>query len=159
GILMAQSLFASTATLSILSGAQVTVGTISVAATPNEPQNGLPTATINLQGGSLNITSDLVIGDTFNDIGTVNVSTNGVLSVGAGGQTDFYSGIININGGTADLKTLNYVGGTINFTAGALSYIGDLFVGSGGVLGADLSVSSNRILTLSGTTTVAPFHS
>src|SRR5262249_15618137 len=64
----------------------------------------------------------------------------------------------NINGGYADLKTLNYNGGTINFTAGSLSFLGNLDVGVGGALGPDLTINSAKQLTLSGITIVEPFH-
>ena len=63
-------------------------------------------------------------------------------------------GTFNINGGSADLKTLNNSGGTINFTAGSLSYLGNLTVGTGGLLGSNLILNADRQLTLSGTTTV-----
>jgi len=81
------------------------------------------------------------------------------VSVGTGGNTTIYPGaVLNIDGGYADLKTLNYNGGTINFSAGSLSFVGDLNVGVGGALGSDVTINSARQLTLSGTTIVAPFH-
>jgi hypothetical protein len=64
------------------------------------------------------------------------------------------TGTININGGTVDLKSLNYQGGTINFTAGSLSFLGNLTVGTSGLLGSNLLLNGNQQLTLSGATTV-----
>jgi hypothetical protein len=61
---------------------------------------------------------------------------------------------LNINGGTAHLGTLADQGGVINFTAGELSYLGDLIVGTGGLLGNNLILNADRRLSLSGTTTI-----
>ena len=52
------------------------------------------------------------------------------------------------------MKTLLQNGGSINFTAGSLSYFGNLTVGTGGLLGTNLTLESNRQLTLSGTTMI-----
>jgi hypothetical protein len=59
-------------------------------------------------------------------------------------------GTLNINGGTVDLKTVNNSGGAFNFTAGSLSYLGNLTVGTGGLLGTNLILNADRQLTLSG---------
>src|SRR4029077_6351976 len=72
-----------------------------------------------------------VVGTTT---GGMNVTNDGSLTLGAGGTTLLTNhGTLNINGGSADLKTLNNSGGTFNFTAGSLSYLGHLTVGTGGL--------------------------
>ena len=58
-------------------------------------------------------------------------------------------------GGTANLGTINLAGGDINFFNGSLSYIGDLTVGTNGLLGnGDLLIDSNKDLALTGLTTI-----
>jgi hypothetical protein len=90
--------------------------------------------------------------------GLLGVGTGGALIVGAGGSTHLNGGPLNIAGGTADLKTLTVSGGVITFSSGSLTYIGNLTVGAGGLLGSDLTLESDRQLTLSGTTTIDPSH-
>jgi len=66
--------------------------------------------------------------------------------------------VVNITDGIAVLGNLVANGGAVNFNSGSLSYGGDLTVGSGGLLGSDLVLASNRTLSLSGNTTVDSFH-
>jgi hypothetical protein len=113
-------------------------------------------ATYNVQGsGSKLELNGLSIGG-----GTqINVLDNGVLTVDPGGTAKLSAtSSININGGTADLKTLNNQGGLINLTAGSLSFIGNLNADSGGSLGSNPDIVNNQSVTLTGTTTIAPFH-
>jgi hypothetical protein len=62
--------------------------------------------------------------------------------------------VVTIDGGTVEMNTLTNNGGTIEFLAGSLSYVGNLTVGTGGLLGENLTLDSNHELTLTGTTTV-----
>jgi hypothetical protein len=84
-----------------------------------------------------------------------NIQNNAQLLVDSGGTT-LKSGVININGGAVDLKTLTYSGGAVNLNVGSLSFLGNVTVGIGGLLGIDLNLTSGRALSLSGTTTIDP---
>ncbi|MEX2307004.1 MAG: hypothetical protein WD738_05400 [Pirellulales bacterium] len=109
---------------------------------------------------SLSLGTDLVIGHASTGTAVINVQDGGALTVGAGGETILNAtGEINIDGGSVDLQTLTDNGGTINFVAGSLSYLGNLTVGIGGMLGTDLTLTGTRQLTLDGATTVDAFHS
>ena len=59
-----------------------------------------------------------------------------------------------INGGTADFKSYTPNASQLTFTAGSLSYAGNLLVGAGGLLGTDLTLFSDRQLSLTGAATV-----
>jgi hypothetical protein len=64
------------------------------------------------------------------------------------------SGVVTIDGGSVEMNTLTNNGGTVNFLAGSLRYVGDLVVGTGGLLGDNLTLDTNHELTLTGTTTI-----
>jgi hypothetical protein len=121
-----------------------------------------------LSGGSagLNIfkTGSVIVGSstttgTLYSIGNLTID-GGLLRVFSGSLFNLASGktLTIQNGGTADFKSFNVNGSSINFVAGSLSYAGNLLVGAGGPLGADLILHADRQLTLSGTTTVDAFH-
>jgi hypothetical protein len=113
------------------------------------------TLTIDGSGSVLAINGDMTLGNASTGTATITVTNGGSLDVGIGGHTTLNTtGTININGGTADLGFLTDNGGTINLTAGSLSYLGDLTIGTGGLLGTSLTLTSNRTLTLTGTTRV-----
>jgi hypothetical protein len=149
-----------TANVSVETGADLTAaGVMNVAAIGG----GATAATLSVVGTGSTVTvspgafspAALSIGHSSAGTGEVSVVDNAVLTVDTGGSTNLNAtGTINIDGGTVDLKTLNDNGGTINFIAGSLSYIGNLTVGSGGLLGTNLTLASNHALTLSGTTTI-----
>ena len=91
--------------------------------------------------------------------GTINVNSGGLYSAG---QTSLSYGTIDINGGTVLAGTLSLGGGgCVNLVRGALSYIGDLTVGPGGLLTSDsygdLTVAPMQSITLSGMTIVSPW--
>ncbi|MEX2309562.1 MAG: hypothetical protein WD738_18315 [Pirellulales bacterium] len=144
-----------TGVLTIESGAMMTIGTL-VAGFGNTSD---VSATVNVNGaGSVLMVGDLRLGQT-EALGTFNVLNGGKLIVGNSGTLlGSQSAVINIDGGTVDLQVLTNNGGTINFAAGSLSYIGDLTVGAGGLLGSNLTLAANRQLTLSGTTTIDVSH-
>ncbi len=163
GLQLAASLYADTsASVTVKSGSHLNTGLLTVAASPGSQES--PTATLTVTdanstvtvsaGNTLQLSGPLSIGNA-----TLNVQNNASLTVGAGGNTALYPGaVLNINGGYADLKTLNYNGGTINFPAGSLSFLGNLQVGVGGPLGSDVTLGASQQLSLSGTTTIDPFH-
>jgi hypothetical protein len=98
-------------------------------------------------------TGTLTLGDFDVKSGFLTVRESATLAVT--GTTSFAPGTLTIDGGLVTLNTLNVLGGGVNFVAGALSYVGNLTVGTGGLLGSNLTLNSNRTLALSGLTTVA----
>lgn len=146
-------------------------------------QGSLTTINIGATGNPLVVTaSDTVVGAGVSGVGAVNVMTlagsgtsltTGTLFLGDGdvksgqvtvresavltvtGTTTFFPGLLTINGGQATLNTIAPGFGSVNLIAGSFSYVGDLTVASGGLLGSNLTLSANRNLTLTGTTTVA----
>jgi hypothetical protein len=156
-IRMAQNTGGPTANVTIESGADLTTGGLSLAtlggATANLMIDG-DGSTVNLNPGT-----DLTIGHASSGTAIIDVEDGGALTVGTGGETILNAtGTVNIDGGSVDLQTLTDNGGTINFTAGSLSYLGNLTVGVSGLLGTDLTLTGTRQLTLDGTTTVDAFH-
>jgi hypothetical protein len=135
---------------------------------------GLGSATINIgafaDGGTLTTGTG---GLTVYNTGIVNVgseTTNGALVVNGdvtinGGALYVATGstfslpaskTLTINGGTVAFKSYNPNGTNLSFVAGALSYSGNLLVGTGGLLGTNLTLNSSRQLTLTGTASVDP---
>jgi autotransporter-associated beta strand protein len=105
--------------------------------------------------------ADFTLGLSGGSFGVLTVSNNATFTVGAGATSNIVNGTININGGSIDLKTLNYTGGqnvAVNFNSGSLSFLGDLHVGVGGFLGRNVTLDASKILTLSGTTTIDQFN-
>jgi fibronectin-binding autotransporter adhesin len=148
-----------TALVDIQSGATVNVGDFSLATIGGATT--LATLTIDGVGSAVTLStnSDMVVGHSSTGSAIINVQSGGALTVGAGGSTVLNAtGTINIDGGTADLKLLFNNGGTLNFTAGALSLAGGLIVGPSGVFDTDLTLDTNKQLTVDGTTTIDPSH-
>ncbi|HEX2476914.1 MAG TPA: hypothetical protein VHK01_19330, partial [Lacipirellulaceae bacterium] len=121
-------------TLNVQSGAQVTVGNLRVADLEFAP--GITFfGTVNVMGIGSTLTlspaSVLRLGQDLASTGaaTLNVTDGGTVTVGSSTTLD-NTGTINIDGGIVDLKTLIEMGGTINFIAGSLSYLGNLTVGT-----------------------------
>jgi hypothetical protein len=163
GLELADSLFAdSTATVTVKSGGHLNTGSLSLANSPSANESPTATLTVTDANSTVNIGAGNTLqlsGPFINGNATLNVQNNASLTVGAGGGTTTYPGaVLNISGGYADLKTLTYNGGLVNFTAGSLSYLGNLEVGVGGLLGTDVTLGASQQLTLSGTTTIDPFH-
>jgi len=98
-------------------------------------------------------TGTLTLGDFDVRSGFLTVRESAILTVT--GTTSFVPGTLTIDGGQATLNTLTVISGGVNFIAGALSYVGNLTVGAGGLLGSNLTLNANRTLALSGITTVA----
>ncbi|MCI0333394.1 MAG: autotransporter adhesin family protein [Planctomycetes bacterium] len=139
--------------LEIADGAQINVGGGgSVSSSGGITLTG-PSALLSVDGtGS---TVNIAAGGALGIYGLVNVNNGGALTVGLGGTTILSSFVaFIIDGGTVDLATLDHQVGTINLISGSLSYLGDLTVGTGGLLGSNVTLNSDEQLTLSGTTTV-----
>jgi hypothetical protein len=145
-----------TAAVSIESGADVTItGAFSMAAAGGGDTSA--TLTITGAGSSLTVNppSTATIGHSTSGTAVLNVDNGGQLTVNSP-LTLRATAQININGGTMAVESLTHEGGVINLNAGSLSYLGNLTVGPGGLLGTDLNLHGGRHLNLSGTTTVAP---
>jgi hypothetical protein len=100
-----------------------------------------------LQCANLSIAFPLVPND-LNTSFQVNAGT----SLNVSSTTLMNNGFLTINGGQVSLG--QFAGGNVIFASGSLSYLGNLTVGAGGMLGGNLSLASDRQLTLSGTTTI-----
>ena len=107
--------------------------------------------------GSVNVGSGTTTG-TLNANGNVFV-VGGALYVGPGSAFNLAPGMALIidDGGTADFKSYTPNASQLIFTAGSLSYAGNLLVGTGGLFGDnDLTLDSKRRLSPSLTTTIDP---
>jgi hypothetical protein len=103
--------------------------------------------------GTVIVGSDSTTGTLIAN-GNVNVF-GGLLQVNSGSVFNLAAGkSLTIDGGTADFKSFDITGTTVVFLRGALSYAGDLLVGTGGPLGANLTLDNSRQLGLSGTTSI-----
>jgi hypothetical protein len=152
-------------TVQVQSGAALNVGNLNIAAglfesTAAMTVTGLGSAVVlNPGGGPSSPAANLVIGAASGGSATVNVNNGAALTVGTSGTTTLnVTGTLNINGGSVDLKALTNTGGTVNLVTGSLSYVGNLTVGSGGLLGADPNIATNQSVTLTGTTTIDATH-
>ena len=149
----------STADVLIESGADFTAGGLSMAASGGA--TALATVTVDGLGSTLNLAplTGLNIGHASTGTAVLNVQDDGALTVGSGGETVLNAtGTINVDGGTANLRTLTDNGGSINFLAGSLSYLGNLTIGASGLLGDNVNLTPDHQLTLSGTTTIDASH-
>jgi hypothetical protein len=135
--------------------AAVNIGTNSSGATLTTSTGAL---TIN-KAGVVNVgTAFITTTGTLNAHGDVTIN-GGSLYVGAGSTFNLALGkTLTINGGRANFLSYNPSGINLSFIAGSLSYAGDLKVGTGGILGSDLTLASDRTLSLTGTTTIDPTH-
>jgi hypothetical protein len=148
-----------TAILNIQSGASFTMDNLNVGSSNIAGATG----TINLDGPGSSLGGRfLTIGGDHDSIGTVNVSHDAVLSLEApGAATDLLpTGVLNINGGTAQLGVLIYhPGAQVNLNSGSLTFIGDLPVDATGPLGGNITLDAGKSVSLNGTTTVTSPHS
>jgi fibronectin-binding autotransporter adhesin len=107
--------------------------------------------TLNMSGGSLTITNNLVISDAGNNAGTLTDLTGGTLTVG-GNITNGGNGIatLTLNGGTLDMTNGSIDVDVANFQSGTLSNVTQFSIS--GVIAA-LTKTTAGTLTLSGTNT------
>ena len=99
--------------------------------------------------------------------GTLNLTNGGAWTVGS--TTILNSrGLINIDGGFADLKALYLNGGTITFNSGSLSFADGLTIDAAGLtiddpnnhhllVAATTVLDSSRTMSVTGTATIQPF--
>ncbi len=143
----------SAGTLLIASGADVTMGALTIATTAVATTG---TATITGAGSTLTLTSGaaLTLGAASASTATLNVN-EGAVFTGADVVTLNATGTLNIGGGTVTLPSpLNRAGGTLNFTSGTLNIVDSWNVGPGGLLGSNVTFDPTRRFTTTGTTTV-----
>jgi T5SS/PEP-CTERM-associated repeat protein len=149
-----------TGTLLVGTGATLSLGGLAIGGQFFSSATG--TVTVTGAGSAITQTpaTNLFVGDLSGGPANLNVNSGGSYTVSATGNTYLNpTGAVTINGGYANLGILNANGGALNFTAGSLSYLGNLTVGLGGLLGQSLSLNSSRSVTLSGQTTIDPFQS
>jgi hypothetical protein len=115
---------------------------------------------------TINKTGSVIVGSstttgTLNANGDVNVN-GGLLRVYAGSAFNLKADktLTIQNGGTADFQTqsFNVAFSLVNFVSGSLSYVGNLLIGTGGPLGANLTLDSTRQLALTGSTSIDFSH-
>ena len=154
GLILAPTSAANTtANVSVLSARILSSGSMTIAFSGGATTSG--TVTVDGAGSLLVPGSSFTIGHASTGTAVIHVQNGGSLLVNNGGTTVLHpTGTININGGTVDLRNLNDNGGTINFNDGSLSYNGPLTVGTGGLLGENLTLENKRQLTVNGTTTI-----
>jgi fibronectin-binding autotransporter adhesin len=159
----------SNGTLNVQTGAHLTPSALSVGATGSTGAVGV----VNVQDpGSIlwpsGFSPSITVGSSSDASGTINVTAGGTLNEGTNrgscvsastGSGTFLlnpTGTLNINGGRVAVGTIDQEGGNLIFSSGKFGYSGDLTVGAGGLLGTNLTLSSNRALANDGVTTVLP---
>ncbi len=101
-------------------------------------------------------TSTAIIGSTTGSIATLNVQNGGTFTTGTGMTTLDATGTLNINGGAFTANGAFVNGGAFSFISGTLNLLAanNLTIGTGGLLGANLTLLSDRALAIGGTTTI-----
>src|SRR5262249_17443399 len=117
GLQLAARFFADTAAAVVGdAGGHLNTGLLGCARTQAGGESPTATLTVTDANSSVSVSADNTLqlsGPAAPGNATLNVQDNGSLTVGVGGNTAIYPGaVLNINGGYADLKTLNYNGGT-----------------------------------------------
>lgn len=168
-----------TPNLTVRNGATVSFGNWALGSTANSSSlliQAAPSVTTSVNAANIEIASGTVSGSQTVTVGngqgmsmltqsgasTLLIRFNGVLNVngrgaytgGAGGVTINAGGVVNVLGGAFVSGGGITNNGTFNFNSGSVGYAGNLTVGTGGLLGDNLTLASDRQLTLSGTTTI-----
>ncbi len=148
----------SVGTVRVESGATVTMDRLSLAASPAATTASF---TVDGEGSTATLTGNaaLYLGFVSGSTATLAVTNGGTFTSGTGAVYLNPGGIITIDGGTLTLAgPLQRIGGVVNFNSGALSIIDNLTVGSGGLLGTNVTLDATRHFTTSATTTIAAFR-
>ena len=148
----------SVGTVRVQSGSTLTMGHLTLAA-----GTASTTASFTVDGADSTATqagsSLLYIGSESGSTATLAVANGGTFTSGAGAVYLFSTGTITIDGGTVNLAgPLQRNGGVVNFNTGALSIIDNFTVGTGGLLGTNLTLDATRHFTTSATTTIGLFR-
>ena len=120
------------------------------------------TASLTLSGTGATWTQTGVFGTTLGEASgstaTLNVRSGATFTSGTSGIIVNATGTLNLDGGTLIMNGPLANGGAVNFTSGALSLVQDFTVGAGGLLGASVTLGTDRTVTTSLTTTIDAFH-
>ena len=125
------------------------------------------TGTIAITGGTFNQNGNMTVSGrlTRDAGGAFNLAAGKTLTVQNGGDVDITgsfsnnSNTINIDGGTLNFAgPLIRNGGVFNFNTGALSIVDAFTVGTGGLLGTNVTFDTTRQFATSGTTTIEAFR-
>ena len=156
GVFMGSTIVSgSSAFLTLESGATVTADNIYMVSTSLTQSASLSvsgTGTTLTQNGA----SALTLGAAAASTATMTVTNGGTFTSGTGSFTVNPTGTVNIDGGTLTVNGAFTNRGTFNFSSGTLNLSGpnNLTVGTGGLLGNDLTLTSTRTLSVAGTTTI-----
>jgi fibronectin-binding autotransporter adhesin len=162
-----QALDSSSGTVNVQSGATLTnLGSVTIG---GNIAGGSGTFTVTGTNSAVtqNAASTLTLGTgDSGTFGTLNITNGGAWTVGSSTNLNF-QGLINIDGGFADLKALNLNDGTITFNRGSLSFADGLTIDASGLtidenndhllIAATTVLDSSRSMSVNGTTTIQPF--
>lgn len=141
-----------------VTGGTVTSGSLIVA--PNQDfYSG--TVTVNGSSAALTLTGAAYagIGAGVYSTAVLNVQNGGTFTGGTGPTELNPTGTINIERGTVILAgPLRRNGGVLNFDTGALSIVDDFTVGTGGLLGVNVTFDTTRHFATTATTTIDAFR-
>ena len=145
----------SSATAVISSGADLTVGDFAIATTTSAVEGSL---TITGAGSTLTQTlaNVITLGAASGSKGTINVLSAAVLTTGGSGLVVNATGTLNIQGGTVHILGPITRNGTSTFIfiSGALDIVDNFTVGTGGLLGTNVTFNSNQQFTTTAKTTI-----
>jgi fibronectin-binding autotransporter adhesin len=121
--------------------------------------SGATTAMIAVSGPASSLTlpsltASLTVGTSVSGpTGIIDLSGSALLD-NLGTTTLYANGTIRLSNATARLGTLNNQGGSVDFQSGAFSFAGPLTIGSGGLLGPNLTLPASRSLDVNGVITI-----
>ncbi|MBE3100270.1 MAG: autotransporter-associated beta strand repeat-containing protein [Planctomycetes bacterium] len=149
-----------TATVNVESGAGLSVDDVLINNTGGTGTAGMVTVT----GAGSIITHaagcNLTVGQESSGTAYLEISIGASYVVQDDGTTYLNkTGVIDINGGSAYLGNLVHNGGVIYLQRGYLDFIGNYYVGVGGVMGPDVYLTSAQRMYVNGDTTVGEFGS
>ncbi|MCX5675298.1 MAG: autotransporter-associated beta strand repeat-containing protein [Planctomycetota bacterium] len=149
-----------TATVNVESGASLSVDDVLI----NNTGGTGATGTVTVTGAGSVITHaagcNLTVGQESSGTASLNITSGASYVVQDDGTTYLNkTGVIYINGGSAYLGHLVHNGGVIYLHRGYLDFIGNYYVGVGGVMGPDVYLTSAQRMYVNGDTTVGEFGS
>ena len=144
--------------LSVQSGSTASIGNLAVATVVASN-----TGTLEVSGAGSAITqtgaSTLTLGAVATSAATLTIGSGGTFTSGTGNIALNQTGTIHLDGGTLDLKgPLLRNGGVLNFNTGELRIVDQLTIGTGGLLGANLTLDGTRAVATTATTTIDAFR-
>lgn len=149
------SIYGGTATseLKVLSGASLTAQWLVLNLDSSIVVDGEGSSFV-LNGGSVS-----VLGDGWNNGGTLSVRNGGTFTSSAAGVTINSGVTMSIVAGNAQFNgPLTAASGAITFASGSLGLVEDFHVGASGLLGTNLVLGTSKHLTTTATTTVDSYN-